>query len=103
MTTPDGVARSDRRFEAVEDKLRHDVRDAYLEPWTTYEPMDRLLEAFELSRKLSPLFVATWEIVELPYLDPSSPWAKHVLDGILLGRGGKPRSVYQQLLEYNAE
>lgn len=55
------------------------IRDAYLEPWTIYEPMDRLIQAFELSRPLAALHYArslhrailsreagaTWEIREL--------------------------------------
>ncbi len=29
------------------------IRDAYLQPWTIYEPMERLLEAFEIAAKLA--------------------------------------------------
>lgn len=32
---------------------REKLRDAYLQPWTIYEPMDRLIEAFEISHPLS--------------------------------------------------
>jgi hypothetical protein len=31
------------------------LRDAYLEPWTIYEPPDRLLQAYEIARPLSAL------------------------------------------------
>ena len=34
------------------------LRDAYLEPWTAYEPMERLLEAFEASKPLGALHQA---------------------------------------------
>jgi hypothetical protein len=33
--------------------LRRRLRDAYLEPWTRYEPIDRLIEAYELAQSLS--------------------------------------------------
>ena len=34
------------------------LRDAYLRPWTRFEPMNRLIEAFELSRPLASLHQA---------------------------------------------
>jgi hypothetical protein len=34
------------------------LRDAYLAPWTAYEPMPHLLEAYEYVRLLSPLYTA---------------------------------------------
>ena len=34
------------------------LRDAYLRPWTRFEPMNRLVEAFELSRPLASLHQA---------------------------------------------
>ncbi len=34
------------------------LRDAYLEPWTAYEPMERLVEAFELTKALGSLHQA---------------------------------------------
>ncbi len=34
------------------------LRDAYLEPWTAYEPMERLVEAFEASKPLGALHQA---------------------------------------------
>lgn len=47
-----------------ESLIRHDVdvhtrlRDAYLEPWTAYESMERLVEAFELTTSLGALHQA---------------------------------------------
>jgi hypothetical protein len=35
--------------------VRARLRDAYLEPWTTFEPAERLRTAYELALKLSPL------------------------------------------------
>jgi hypothetical protein len=34
------------------------LRDAYLEPWTAYEPMERLVAAFELAQAVAPLHYA---------------------------------------------
>ena len=31
------------------------LRDAYLEPWSSYEPIDRLIQAYEIARPLSAL------------------------------------------------
>ncbi|MCH7653775.1 MAG: phosphotransferase [Chloroflexi bacterium] len=39
-------------------ELRVRVRDAYLEPWSEFEPMDRLLEAFEVAQPLGALHQA---------------------------------------------
>jgi Phosphotransferase enzyme family len=41
-----------------ETPVRTPLRDAYLEPWTAYEPMERLVEAFEVSRPLGALHQA---------------------------------------------
>lgn len=38
--------------------IRARLRNAYLEPWTIYEPMPRLIEAFELSQTLAALHYA---------------------------------------------
>jgi hypothetical protein len=52
------------------------ARDAYLEPWTAFEPMDRLIEAFRLSRELNEVYLAVRWYAELPYVEPTSPWGK---------------------------
>ena len=41
-----------------EAEVRARLRDAYLEPWTVYAPMERLVEAFELSQPLGALHQA---------------------------------------------
>ena len=47
-----------------ESLIRHEVdvhmrlRDAYLEPWTAYESMERLIEAFEFTKSLGALHQA---------------------------------------------
>ena len=40
------------------DELKTRVRDAYLQPWSEFEPMERLIEAFELSQPLGALHQA---------------------------------------------
>ena len=40
------------------EELKMRVRDAYLEPWTEFEPIERLIEAFELSQPLGALHQA---------------------------------------------
>ncbi len=41
----------------VPDALER-LRNAYLEPWKAYEPMDKLIEAYELARQIAPLHYA---------------------------------------------
>jgi hypothetical protein len=41
-----------------ETEVRMRLRDAYLEPWTRFEPMERLVEAFEMSKSLGALHQA---------------------------------------------
>lgn len=50
--------------------VRNRLRDAYLEPWTIYEPMDHLCRAFELSQALAPLqYVLTNRLIILPNIE----------------------------------
>ena len=35
--------------------VRERLRDAYLQLWTAYEPLPRLIEAYDLAMKLAPL------------------------------------------------
>jgi hypothetical protein len=44
----------DIRLPDVPD-VRQRLRDAYLKPWRAYEPMDKLIEAFDLAMLLAPL------------------------------------------------
>ena len=39
-------------------EARARLRAAYLHPWTTYAPMGRLIEAFELAQRVAPLYYA---------------------------------------------
>lgn len=52
------------------------LRDAYLEPWTSYEPMSRLRAAFALVQKLNPFYLSVRWYSERPYLDNASVWGK---------------------------
>jgi hypothetical protein len=62
------------RLSHVPDARRR-LRDAYLEPWTAYEPMERLIDAFELAQPLAALHHALLQHrVVLPNLEPSSRW-----------------------------
>lgn len=86
---PRGMNRSDWIFW-IEDPRRRAIRDAYLQPWTRYESMERLLEVFTLTRQLYSLYEAIRCYAELPYLDRTSPWAKNIMEYI-------PRSVREVL------
>jgi hypothetical protein len=46
--------------------VRERLRDAYLQLWTAYEPMPKLIEAFDLAMKLAPLhhaLIYEWHIL----------------------------------------
>jgi hypothetical protein len=58
--------------------VRRRVRDAYLEPWTIYEPMGRLIKAFELSRPLAALHSALTFHRLLTSLEERSRWEMEV-------------------------
>ncbi len=45
---------TDIRLPDVPD-VRERLRDAYLKPWRAYEPMDKLIEAYNLAMRLAPL------------------------------------------------
>lgn len=54
------------------------LRDVYLEPWTIFEPMDRLREAFELAYKLSSLhFALNYHKLILPKMEVK--WEMHYM------------------------
>jgi hypothetical protein len=75
LPAPAGVPRWDGRLQHQDDQARRNIRDAYLQPWTVYEPIERLVEAFELSRYLNEIYQAVRWYLELPYLEPGCPWA----------------------------
>jgi hypothetical protein len=60
---------------AAHTDMRARLRDAYLEPWTVYEPMERLREAFEISQRLAALHIATmYQQAILPNLEDRNEW-----------------------------
>jgi hypothetical protein len=65
----------------IEDELpqvpdaRTRLRDAYLAAWTAYEPMERLVQAFELAQPLAALHYAlVYHQVIMPSLEPRAHW-----------------------------
>ena len=64
------------RFGAPDQvQNRTQLRDAYLEAWTEFEPMDRLVNAFEMSRPLSALHHAgIYHSAILPQIEAKWEW-----------------------------
>ncbi len=55
------------------------LRDAYLEPWTDFEPMDRLIEAFELAQPLASFHRASvYHDTIMPAVDIRWEWERMV-------------------------
>jgi hypothetical protein len=62
------------RFPTLPDAWTR-LRDAYLEPWTIFEPMERLLAAFELSQALAAVHGAVfYQQFVLPHLETRQEW-----------------------------
>jgi hypothetical protein len=78
LPAPAGLERWQGHFTHPDDQTRRNIRAAYLEPWTAYEPMERLLEAFILSRYLNEVYQAVRWYLELAHLEPGSPWTIEV-------------------------
>ena len=55
------------------------VRDAYVEPWTALLPAAQLRRAFELAKRLNPLWQTIRWWLEIPYYETTSPWGKDSL------------------------
>lgn len=70
VPSPDGAGRG------AQGRLAQLLRDAYLEPWTAYEPARRLRAAFTLVQKLNPLYLAVRWHFETQFLEPASLWAR---------------------------
>lgn len=70
VPSPGGAGRG------AQGKLARLLRDAYLEPWTVYEPARRLRAAFTLVQKLNPLYLAVRWHFETQFLEPASLWAR---------------------------
>jgi hypothetical protein len=73
-------------------EVRQRLLDAYLEPWTVYEPMDRLRAAFDLAQTLASLHhAALYQQRVLPNLEDPWEWeamAPWFLKMLLAGSGG---------------
>ena len=76
ISPPEGVAHWEGYFAHPEDTRRRCIRDRYLEPWTRFESMKNLIEAFALSRHLNELYQSIRWFLELSYLEPVCPWYK---------------------------
>jgi hypothetical protein len=71
-------------------EARTRLRDIYLAAWTIYEPMERLVEAFELAQSLGALhqaisyrnIVASVEEVSRQELDGAPYWLRRVLSSM---------------------
>ena len=60
-------------------KSQRALRDAYIEVWTDFEPMDRLVEAFELARQLASLHQASvYYQTIVPDIEAKWEWEKMV-------------------------
>jgi hypothetical protein len=67
-------AEMEQRFPPVPD-ARARLREAYLEPWTVYESMDRLIAAFELAQLLAAVHGAVfYQQFVLPHLEVREEW-----------------------------
>jgi hypothetical protein len=62
------------RVRPFEQDVRARLRDAYLAPWTVYEPMERLVHAFELSTSLGALHQAMSSMWMLMNVAPEARW-----------------------------
>jgi hypothetical protein len=64
-------------------KLRLYLRDAYLEPWTSYGSLPDLQKAFAVVQKLNPLYLALRWYNESRYMEAASPWGRHNAETLL--------------------
>lgn len=55
-------------------EVRTHLRNIYLEQWTSYEPMERLLQAFELCQTLGILYQAITYYQIVSQLEPLAKW-----------------------------
>ncbi|HEU5314490.1 MAG TPA: hypothetical protein VFX49_00135, partial [Chloroflexota bacterium] len=55
------------------------LRDAYVEPWTALAPARDVRAAFDLARKLNPLWQTVRWWLEIPYYETASPWGRDSL------------------------
>jgi hypothetical protein len=69
-----------RRGLPVEERRRR-IADAYLEPWTSILGHADLQRAFELARRLNPIYVAIRWYLDAPYCEPTSSWGRVMREG----------------------
>lgn len=78
VTVPEGGEYWHWRFDQPDDGKRRAIRDAYLGPFTAFAPMEKRLEAFEISRQLSlPYQVIRW-YHETRNVELASPWGSEM-------------------------
>lgn len=68
------------------------ISEAYLEPWTRFQPMKRLREAFALTRRLNLLYQAIRWHHDARYLETTAPYGRDIISGL----PQKLRNVLQQ-------
>jgi hypothetical protein len=64
------------------EERRLAISDAYLEPWKRHQPMDRLREAFDQARRLSPVYQAIRWYFDTQYLELTAPWGRETAGGL---------------------
>jgi hypothetical protein len=69
-----------RRRLSVEERKRRIV-DAYLQPWTRILGQADLKRAFDLARRLNPIYVAIRRHLDAPYCEPASSWGRALREG----------------------
>lgn len=68
--------------QRLTQERRHAIRDAYLEPWTTYQPMDRLQAAFEQAWGLNAIYQSIRWYFDTKYLELTAPWGSDIASGL---------------------
>ena len=69
----DNDPRSDASQQLTQER-RLAIQGAYLEPWTTCMPMDRLQLAFDQARRLHSIYQAIRWYFDTKYLEVTAPW-----------------------------
>lgn len=62
---------------SVEERSRR-IAEGYLEPWTRILGLTDLWHAFELARRLNPIYVAIRAYLDVPYCEPTSSWGRTI-------------------------
>jgi hypothetical protein len=67
------------------------ISEAYLEPWTIFQPMERLREGFALAHRLNALYQAVRWHHDAQYLEITAPHGRDIVSGL-------PRKLREVLL-----